>query len=471
MLQTANPGEFNHEPPSTWRCFSQAGLDGSSLSNLGGTGPEAIDGWMFDAGSSNAQTGHRRHILNPAQVTMGHGGVPGEAGALYVNGEQATSRPAARDDFVAWPNRGFVPYSTVYSRWTFALPPAANVSNATVTMRHDGADVPLAVVHRRSASGFGDSAINWRPTFLPDDSRWLQPTSDETYTVTVANVVIDGKRRTFTYEVTIFDPLVADPSETRAEISGPGRPELDQRTGYSFNAVPNALGYEWRALKVSSPQLSESAEEGLGDFTAELGDGAQERLPYDPVSTEIPASGAASFRLTSSVVPGPQRLTFSRLLLAGEETRIRFRSRAELLDNHVTRVEVSVDGSVEWEPAFSQAASEGRDGLYRDEVVSLAALAGQVVQVRFSLIQTGGTTWVCCDPIGWYLDDIAFDDFEVVAAQVRDSTGSKTGFTFRPTERTDYLLQVRPQFFSTGFGDWGPFKRVAPVRSSSKPFT
>ncbi len=151
VLQAANPGEFNHEPPATWRCFSQQGFDGSRLSNLGGTGPGGIDGWMFDNGAKNTATGHRRHMLNPAQITMGHGGVPGGPGALHVLGESATPRPVARDEFVAWPNRGFVPYQSVYSRWTFSLPPSADVSNATVTMRRDGADVPLTIIHRESA--------------------------------------------------------------------------------------------------------------------------------------------------------------------------------------------------------------------------------------------------------------------------------------------------------------------------------
>ncbi|MGE3687803.1 MAG: immunoglobulin domain-containing protein, partial [Acidimicrobiia bacterium] len=460
VLQAANPGPFNHEPPNTWRCFSQAGFDGSRLSNLGGTGPGGIDGWMFDNGGNNAATGHRRHILNPAQITMGHGGVPGGAGALHVLGESATPRPVARDGFVAWPNRGFVPYSTVYSRWTFSLPPTANVANATVTMRRGGADVPLTIIFRESASGFGDSAINWRPTTLPDDSHWPRPTADETYTVTVANVVIDGVARTFTYDVTIFDPQVADPSETRAVISGPDRPTLGQPAAYTFNAVPNATGYQWRSVKISPFLLTDGAEAGLANFVPELGNGAQDPLPYNPISTEIPGSGAASFRLTSSVVGGPQRLTLNRRLLAGATSRIAFRSRAEMLDNHAMRVEVSVDGGTTWTPAFDQTAPLGREGAYSDKVVSLAAFAGQLVQVRFALVQTGGATWTCCGAIGWYLDDITFQNLEQAAPEVLSATAAATGFTFTPTEAGDYLLQVHPEFFSTGFGDWGPSKRV-----------
>ena len=460
VLQAANPPTFEHLPPATWRCFSQQGFDGSSLSNLGGTGPGGIDGWMFDNGANNAGTGHRRHILNPAQVTMGHGGVPGGAGALHVLGESATPRPLARDEFVAWPNRGFVPYQTVYSRWTFSLPPSADVSNATVTMRRGGVEVPLVIIHRESASGFGDSAINWRPTTLPDDSHWPRPTTDETYSVTVANVVIGGVTRTFDYDVTIFDPQVADPSNTRAVITGPDRPTLAQPTAYTFNAVPNATGYQWRSILVSPFQLTDSADAGLVNFTPALGTGPQDPLPYNPVSTEIPASGAAGFRLTSSVVGGPQRLTFNHHLLAGADSQVSFRSRAEMLDNHAMQVEVSVDGGTTWRAAFTEAAPLGRTGVYSDRVVSLAAFAGQLVHVRFSLVQTGGFTWTCCGAIGWYLDDISFNNFELAAPAVLSATAPDTGFTFTPAVAGDHLLQVRPDFFSTGFGDWGPFKRV-----------
>ena len=251
--------------------------------------------------------------------------------------------------------------------------------------------------------------------------------------MTVANVVIGGVTRTFDYDVTIFDPQVADPSNTRAVIAGPDRPTVAQPTAYTFNAVPVATGYQWRSIAIAPFQLTDSADAGLVNFTPALGTGPQDPLPYNPVSTEIPASGAAGFRLTSSVVGGPQRLTFNRHLLAGADSQVSFRSRAEMLDNHAMQVEVSVDGGTTWRVAFTEAAPLGRTGVYSDRVVSLAAFAGQLVHVRLSLVQTGGFTWTCCGAIGWYLDDISFNNFEVAAPAVLSATAPDTGFTFTPT--------------------------------------
>lgn len=473
VLQATRPAgaQIDHNPPATWRCFSAAGFAGSQQGNIGGTGPGSIDGYMADAGANNAATGHRRWVLGADRVTMGHGGVPNDRGTLHVLGERATPRPIPRDTFVAWPAPGFVPSQVTYSRWSFSLPPSANVDNAAVSVQRNGAAVPLQLLVRESNSGFGDSIVTWRPTTVPDDSVWPRPAADETYTVTVSGVVVDGVARTFTYATTIFDADVAAPGESVPVISGPLQPPVATEQPFTFTTVPRATGYQWRSTRVTPLTLADGAEGGLTNFTATLGTGPTNQA-YDPVSTLAPATGTAGFRLTSSEGGGPQSLTLNRRVVPGATSQLRFSTRAELLDNHLQRVEVSDDGGVTWVAAFDQVAPVAREGRYSPVTVPLARFAGKVIQVRFSLVQVPRTsTWTCCGLVGWYFDDITFDNLEQADASVLSPLlpANTTGFSFTAPDAAAQLLQARAQYFGSGFVDWGPVLRVRPIAPPTAP--
>ncbi|MDH4148788.1 MAG: CAP domain-containing protein, partial [Acidimicrobiia bacterium] len=467
VLQATRPDgtSFSHAPPNTWRCFSQAGFQGSQQSNLGGTGPGAIDGWLADMGGNNTATGHRRHMLASGQIRMGHGGVPDNAGALHVFGERTNPAPIARDTFVAWPNRGFVPYQVVWSRWSFLLPPSANVSAATVSMRRGATDIPVRIIERESNSGYGDSAINWQPSNIGDDSGWARPAADETYTVTVAGVVIDGAPRTFTYDVTIFDPAVADPTAARAVITGPERVAVGQPSTFTFTAVPQATSYELRSASVTPLAFTDGAEAGAANFDAVVDQ-------YPVVSTIRAATGASSFRLTTGqprragATDSRQTLTFRQLLLPGADGRLRFAGFANGLTNVDAVVEASVNGT-DWTTVFRETATN--DTAFAPRTVSLAAFAGQAIQLRFRAENAGTGGTACCGGEGWYLDDLAFDGVEAVAAPAVSAVPLGTTFTFTPATATDHLLQLRPVFFGTGPGDWGPVKRTSAAPPAVAP--
>lgn len=95
----AAQGDLSHDPPSTWKCWTQVGHDGAASSNLylGETGASAIAGYMADTGVPSA--GHRRWIIYSAQRVMGSGSTS-SSNALYVFGSQdgsddETSAPSA----------------------------------------------------------------------------------------------------------------------------------------------------------------------------------------------------------------------------------------------------------------------------------------------------------------------------------------------------------------------------------------
>jgi uncharacterized protein YkwD len=151
LMMSAN-NDLNHTPPNTWQCYSTDGNEGAGNSNLslGTNGPDAISGQLQDGGDSNYFAGHRRGILYPQSQQMGTGNVPATGGhqaanALWVYDDNfGLTRPPVRDDFVAWPPAGYVPYTVVYARWSFGHPDA-DFSGATVSMTQGASSVSVTL--------------------------------------------------------------------------------------------------------------------------------------------------------------------------------------------------------------------------------------------------------------------------------------------------------------------------------------
>ncbi|NJL06145.1 MAG: hypothetical protein HC911_14825, partial [Chloroflexaceae bacterium] len=125
-LMMAAEGSLSHFPPETWACYTAEGREAAENANLHmaipSSGVRAIDGYIKDSGAGNDAVGHRRWIFFPQTLTMGTGDVPSidrswGANALWVFGSRSPTR-TARDEFVAWPPPGFVPYQIVYPRWS-----------------------------------------------------------------------------------------------------------------------------------------------------------------------------------------------------------------------------------------------------------------------------------------------------------------------------------------------------------------
>ena len=209
--------QISHTPPSSWVDWSSGGAEAASNSNIclyygqNWTDSGCIALYILDSGTNNAEVGHRRWLLYPQTQIMGTGDVPVNgsyygANAVWVfDGRYGSPRPATRDNFVAWPPPGYVPYQLVYPRWSFSYP-GADFSNATVTMTRSGS--PVAVRLETLANGYGENTLVWVPDNQDPNSSFtpVAPGSDTPTNVSISNVLIGGTPQTFTYTVTVFDP-------------------------------------------------------------------------------------------------------------------------------------------------------------------------------------------------------------------------------------------------------------------------
>jgi hypothetical protein len=223
LMMSANDA-VDHAPPPSWLCYTTAGASAAASSDLalGVYGRDAMDLYMQDPGTGNEAVGHRRWVLYPQTQTMGTGDIPpnnnfAPSNSLWVfDSNFGAPRPATREEFVAWPPPGYVPYQVAPPRWSFSYA-NADFSAATVTMTQGGATVP--VILETVATGYGENTLVWRPqgitfvqkiinqdTYPVSIECWPQPAKDTTYQVTVTNVKISGAPRSFAYAVTIFNP-------------------------------------------------------------------------------------------------------------------------------------------------------------------------------------------------------------------------------------------------------------------------
>src|SRR5687767_14162477 len=72
LLMSVN-NALSHTPPPTWTLYSAVAAQGALNSNLalGQAGPDAVSGYMADAGDNNAAVGHRRWLFYPQTLQMG----------------------------------------------------------------------------------------------------------------------------------------------------------------------------------------------------------------------------------------------------------------------------------------------------------------------------------------------------------------------------------------------------------------
>ncbi len=432
-------GALSHDPPNTWACWTQLGHDGAAASNLAlgtPTGPPSIDALMFDGDL----LGHRRNMMNPVNTEMGSGSVPtntgGPAAEAQFFGNSLPVRPPTRDEFVAWPPKGFVPYQVVYPRWSFQLP-NADFSAATVTMTHDGTPIANTITSRADWAGPG---IVWIPTDtgVVDGSAWPKPGADVAYSVTIDNFSVSGvPHAPITYGVNVIDPSLGDSAHAP---SGTANPPVGQNSTYTVPAIPNATGYQWRTTPLAAFPFSDGAENGLGNWTAVVNG-------YNPIESTTVANGNAAFTLHVSSFgtncgQDSDTLTLNQTLLPNANSQLSFNSRAVNFGNDVRNIEVSADGGATWSPT-SYSQTGGNEGAFSNKVLSLAPYAGEPIKLRFAVSYA-------CDGNGpgqsWFFDDVTLGNVQSAGTPVLSGVGANPSFAFNPPSAGAYAIDVRPQY-------------------------
>ena len=473
LIMSAND-ELSHFPPDSWDCFSFDGSEAASSSNLylGRSGWDAVYGYMEDSGENNRPVGHRRWILYPQTQIMGTGDIPyttqsDAANALWVfDSNYVEPRPSTREEFVAWPPPGNVPYQVVFPRWSFSYPDA-DFSSAIVTMLQGRNSVPVTI--ESFEDGAGENTLVWVPYNLNPNlsgESFPQPSSDTTYTVTVNNVMIRGSPRNFSYNVNVIDPSITGPDSIFPTITGPSGISIGIRNNFQFPTIDFATGYQVRQSPVQNFTYVEGAENGFTAVNASISNG------YSGLSTQVKASGISSFHLAHPT-PEDQILVLERVIIPSATSTLSFSSRLGYAgEDQVARVQISLNNGITWQDIYAQEGTDDSGELnFNSRSISLSDFTNRSIIIRFiySISSDGYYFYYpqTGDNAGWFIDNITVSD----ATELIDSTtidlGITSSFDFVPPASGIYALEVRGIGWETFPLEFGPAHIVQVIEAEA----
>ena len=309
LMMSANQ-TLSHTPPSNWACYTASGAEAAGKSNIcyltgfGNVDPGCVSGYMQDYGDSNQAVGHRRWLLYPQSTRMGTGDVSqsgnnGRANAIWVvdSATYSTARPATRDGYVAWPPKGYVPYQTVYARWSFSYP-GASFANSTIAVTRNGS--PLTVNVLPVESGYGENTLVWEPSVLLGVAG-----ADTTVDVSINNVLINGQYQSFRYQVVVFDPATVPGAGSSIQVtinsSPTGRVVTvdggNYQAPHTFQWTPGSS----HTLSVPTPQTVSDFERAI--FRSWNFSSTNSQTVAPSANTSYTINFDSEYKLTTNVVP------------------------------------------------------------------------------------------------------------------------------------------------------------------------
>jgi len=438
-LMMSAAGTLSHYPTADWKFYTPIGAEAAVNSNLalGSAGPSAIDGYMRDDGDNNAAVGHRRWLLQPNTRSIGTGDVPDgqvdgkqlwRANALWVTDvDYASPRVQVRDGFVAWPTTGFVPYATVFARWSVSYP-GADFTQARVSATRDGK--PLTVRLETINNHYGENTLVWQMPDIDTASSHTRPAADLRYHISVSGVMVQGRERSFDYDVTVFDPAVATPGSFQPVASAPAQVAAGQPYAASIGAAPNASGYSLSTYR--RVQLGASNAAPMVAETWTTANGGKHAI-----------LDAGRLRLRAALDDwGLQAATLDKKLVAANAgARVLVRRTSLLATATQTfRVQVTADDGASWKDVYIEAGRGTSTQVSGVVSIPLAEYAGRVLRLRIvaDVTHSGYTT----ADSGWTVTDIGFEGVDELRDE-RKELSADGRFTLSHFQPGAYLLVPR----------------------------
>lgn len=151
--------KLDHNPPKNWKCYSSDGAEAAKYGLLtsGATTTKAVTSFFAD--NQNKAVGNRRWMLYPNAREYGHGSTTNYSCIWALDDSGRADSAIYRNQFIAWPNEGFIPAMMVFDHWSFSV--YRDLKGATVTMKRDGQ--PVKMVQQALTSGYGMPTLVWTP--------------------------------------------------------------------------------------------------------------------------------------------------------------------------------------------------------------------------------------------------------------------------------------------------------------------
>jgi hypothetical protein len=291
----------------------------------------------------------------------------------------------------------------------------------------------------------------------PDSGGYALPVSSNgTYTLIFSG---SGLSNSVSVVITNLQNVKADfvPAYSPPAISGPNPAVLNQGNAYTFSPVGGATAYQWQQEQSLPYTAVEGAENGSNYVVIVSSSG------YSVLASDIKHSGSYSFHLAQPDGAN-QYITLDPVLAPTASSVLSFyKQLGWATTNQAAQAQITTDGGATWQTVWSDTGTgTSGDSSFVHETVSLAAYAGQVIQVRFAyvLLLMGNYYYQTSSGVGLYLDDISVSNASQLSNPVISNVASGTAFTLTPTNTNSCVLQVRAQIGPRTL-NWGPKYNVA----------
>lgn len=246
------------------------------------------------------------------------------------------------------------------------------------------------------------------------------------------------------------------PAYVAPVLAGPGTAGVGVATDYTFGSVIGATAHRGRFVRNVN-----AAAEGADSLTRVT---VVKTGGYSTLSTSVKDSGSGSWHMANPSA-GSQLITFNSAFHVKPGGQVSFRSRLGTAGTgQVARVQASTDGGLTWQSLFSQTgAGHPGETSFKTVNVSLAALAGKDVRLRFNYTFSSGSFYPqTTDGIGWYIDGVSFTSLVDLGGATTATLPAGTTFAFTAPEPGDFLLAVSPVISGRDFS-FGPPTAVTAV--------
>ncbi len=223
-------------------------------------------------------------------------------------------------------------------------------------------------------------------------------------------------------------------------VTGEPTPAAGKPSAYLTTSVPGATAMRYQVSRFI-PAMNDQAE-SLDRVETRTSPG------YTPLSTTVRAQGAASYRLAHPLIEGHETLTYPHPFVPGPGAKMTFRSRLGFATAHqVASVQISDDGGHSWTTRYQQAGTgNSGESSFHIRSIDLSDHNGSSLMIRFSYRHHsgGGYFYQTSDGVGWYVDDIVFDDMQVLDALGEETIADGDMFVFTPPEPGNYSISATP---------------------------
>jgi hypothetical protein len=188
--------KLDHNPQRNWRCYTPEGAKAAKYGLLTKGANTTIAVTSFFADNQNTALGNRRWLMYPNAKEYGHGSTTNYSCIWALDDSGSTDSATYKDQFIAWPNEGYLPAMMAFDHWSFSM--YRDMKGAKVSMTADGN--PVKLKQQAYKEGYGMPTLVWTPDI---DRKKID--NETKYDVTIR--FSDGK--TVKYTVNLF-PFVAE---------------------------------------------------------------------------------------------------------------------------------------------------------------------------------------------------------------------------------------------------------------------